>query len=240
MNRQMLINNRVDLTKSLSSPMIFGFKWTAATTIGYLLGVIITIFAGILLAGVVRIELTVKILNFTFGINYLLMSGIAIGILQGHVLRKSISMRWWVLASLVGWMLAIFLTKAATLILNVPGILPPVGRLQEVSDINITLLYLMEAALIGIFVGLYQSLLIRKIFSRAYCWIIINLVSWGTASVFIALNHLRGEIYISIISLVFYVLVYSWLPGFIAGVLTAIGATWIMIGPQKADQQRTA
>ena len=90
--------------------------------------------------------------------------GLLIGLLQYGLLRRYLHhMGWWVLATMGGWLLGVFL-------ILIPGWLHWTN-----STFNLDLAFIV----MGVSIGVGQWLLLRRRFLHASWWIGANLVGWG-------------------------------------------------------------
>ncbi len=162
-------------TKQTPPPLDWSFlvTWVGANIGGWLVGwlAIWPLVLGLSLTGLAfergwDIALIVRLESVVLT----LISGAVMGVAQGLVLRKrlSVPLGWWVLVTTLGWLLP-----------HIPG------TLLGGEQMGVALaLGLIASLLSGVAVGLLQWLVLQAFLPRAGWWIVANSVGWFVCWIF--------------------------------------------------------
>lgn len=105
----------------------------------------------------------------------ILLLGILIGGMQWLLLRRHLhNAGWWILASLGGWAVTLMLAARASVLLDFT-----LDEFITEKNIPLAVLGILGAGLLhGIVLGLFQWLVIRKVQSKSYVWIVLSSLGW--------------------------------------------------------------
>ncbi|MFN2197787.1 MAG: hypothetical protein ACK2UW_16830 [Anaerolineales bacterium] len=206
-------------------PSNLGVWWVLATALGYIWSTLAYYYIGLKSApsqfwwnDALSLYMSYAVRGEEYIFSGLL--GLTIGLAQGLILRRKFSLSNWVLASAAGWGLGTLL-----------------GILVQKRFSN----YETMALAIGIaslFIGFFQSLILRKKYIRAYWWIILNVIGWCLAIAPVVWMIEKVQVFSERFG--FLLLGFWWFPGLILGIITAIGLLWIMRGPVTDEMETEA
>ncbi len=145
----------------------FWFWWVLASTVGYAVGNA----AGMKVVQAVVGAAEYRAKGFVVAIPLLVvMTGAAVGVMQWLILRRQLRRTgWWVLASIVGWVVG---TAAATLGILLVG-------LQEFSPVSSSIVI---GVVVGAVAGVMQWLILRRQLRRTGWWVLASTVGWAVGA----------------------------------------------------------
>ena len=151
----------------------FWFGWLAATVVGWAVGFAVSSFFGLLLLLAIG-----RAVGLVFGLPVAIAGGgMAVGVAQWLLLRRRVvpQGRWWLLASIVGWALNLFIFMP---LIGGP-FLAGLGAPEALDAGAMAATGILVGGVAGTVVGVLQWLVMRRHFSGAFLWVLASSIAWA-------------------------------------------------------------
>ncbi len=150
----------------------FWFAWLGVTVVGWTVG----FFAGSIV-GLLLLLAIGRVAGLIFGLSVAIaVAGMAVGVAQWVLLRRRVAQgRWWLLASIVGWALNLFIFMP---LIGGPS-LAGLGAPEGLDAGAMAATGFLIGGVAGMVVGGLQWLVLRRHFSGAFLWVLGSLLAWA-------------------------------------------------------------